>query len=751
MLNKLLDFDMDEPEDIGNNSTVEEVNMRDMAIIGVSAKFPMADDIHCYWANIANKVECFRDIPKKRKDDVDGFLAYKGTDMNDCEWMPYLEEIDKFDYNFFGISPNEAKLIDPNQRLFLETACNAVDDAGYSQKTLRGSKTGVFVGLSTEFKFVKMLDEFVPSLALTYFPLNLSSYVPGRVAHFLDLIGPSVVVNTACSSSLAAVHYACQAIRAGECNMAIAGSISINLLPQTKSQKLSIVSPDSKVKAFDTDANGTAFGEGVGAILIKPLFKAFEDGDNIYSIIKGSAVNHDGKSIGITAPNPLGQETVLCNAWRDAGINPETISYIEAHGTGTQLGDPIEIQAIQKAFRRSTEKEGFCAVSSVKPNIGHLDCASGIAGLIKAVMALKNNKIPPSINFETLNPKISMENSPVYINTELKEWEKGTTPRRCGVSSFGMSGTNCHVVIEEAPANIKSEADEGQFILTLSAKKPSILKDLVAGYSSFLDKNDMLNIGDICYTLNTGRDHYNCRLAFPVTDYNDLKSKMKYLNSLEGFNQIKESFFYGEHEVVPKIKENLCIGEISEDEINDLNEIAKVKIKQFTEGEKQDVQILKDICALYVKGSEVNWNSFYSDYKMRKVNLPSYPFEKTRSWVDIPDAKDINELPDEQIKKGIPESEKITRSIKLKGREKEDDYSNTERQIAEIWAGLLGVQEINIYDDFFELGGNSLVAVKIEIEMEKVNIPAKYTDLDDYSTIKELAAFIESKKEGQNI
>lgn len=305
---------------------------------------------------------------------------------------------------------------------------------------------------------------------------NLSPIIASRISYLLDLRGPSMVVNTLCSSSLVALHLGCQSLKKnGECSMALIGGVQINLIP-IRQVEVGIESSSKRTRTFDHQSDGTGAGEGVIAFLLKPLEKAMKDEDNIYAVIKGSAYNQDGASAGLTAPNPAAQEDVIIKAWQEAGLDPETISYIEAHGTGTRLGDPIEIDGIKRAFRRYTDKRQFCAIGSVKSNIGHLDASAGLAGLLKAVLALQKGKIPPTINFERPNKMIAFHKSPVYVNTKLREWETDGFPRRCGVSSFGFSGTNCHVILEEAPhmeaGKDKKDNKEGDFrILTFQQKK----------------------------------------------------------------------------------------------------------------------------------------------------------------------------------------------------------------------------------------------------------------------------------------
>jgi acyl transferase domain-containing protein len=368
-------FKLNSIQDKKSDIEIEEISSKDIAIIGMALRFPNADSIEEFWRILEDGVDCIGDIPEIRKNDINNYLEYSDLVENTgFIKAAYMKEIDKFDCGYFRISPKEAELMDPHHRMFMEVAIEALEDAGYGGNKLAGSRTGVYVGL-TNFKqkgYSDIIAEIEPGSLSTAVSGNLPSMIPSRISYFLDLKGPSMAVDTACSSSLTAVHIACQALRNGECDMALTGSVKIHIFPLNSSWQLGIESSDGKTKAFDESADGTGIGEGVAALLLKPYNKAVEDGDNIYAIIKGSAVNQDGSSIGITAPNSIAQADVIQKAWENAGIDPETITYIEAHGTGTKLGDPIEIDGIQRAFEKYTDKKQFCSIGSLKTNIGHL-------------------------------------------------------------------------------------------------------------------------------------------------------------------------------------------------------------------------------------------------------------------------------------------------------------------------------------------------------------------------------------------
>jgi acyl transferase domain-containing protein/acyl carrier protein len=649
-----------------SNINIEETSHRDIAIIGISAKLPMSDDIEDFWLNIKNGCEFTCDFPEDRKADVENYLKYKGSYPENINFQrgAYLSEIDKFDYAFFQLSPMEACLMNPIQRLFTETAWEAVEDAGYGGKRIEGSRTGVYIGLISDlegYKYKNIISDIDPSMLRMAVGGNLSAIIPSRLSYLLDLKGPSLCIDTACSSSLVALHMACQGIRNGECDMAVAGGVRIILLPvDNENEKIGIESSDGYTRTFDEHSDGSGMGEGVVAMLLKPFHKARMDGDTVYAVIKGSAINQDGSTMGITAPNPKAQADVVLKAWENAGINLATASYIEAHGTGTRLGDTMEIQGLKNVFEKFTSRKQFCAIGSLKSNLGHMfDCA-GIAGLLKALLALDHKQIPPAVNFNLPNKKIDFYDSPMYINTRLKNWEAGQSPRRCGISSFGLSGTNCHVVLEEAPPLMKKSGDllKRPRILAISAKSKRSLEQLVCKYNLYADGNMDSDVGDICYTACTGRGHYRYRLACIVKDVNDMKQKTGLVKSagLQSFSHDSGGcIFYKEHKVVPGKNDVKNKIEITESEKTELNRICQNEIEKYKSSDNEE-EILKELCRLYVNGAVIEWEGLYRDGKFNKVNLPVYQFEHSRCWVDIPAYK----------KESLFEKDKLFYTIKWK-------------------------------------------------------------------------------------
>ncbi|WP_392535260.1 SDR family NAD(P)-dependent oxidoreductase [Nostoc sp. C117] len=500
-------------------------NDSEIAIIGISCRLPQAKNIDEFWHNLREGVECISFFNSQE-------LVSSGVDpelLNNTNYVranSVLSDIDMFDAFFFDISAREAETIDPQHRLFLEQAWEAIENAGYDPQTYKGS-IGVYAGsgintyllnnLYKKFDTSKPIDDYKYRLLIG----NDKDFLSTRVSYQLNLKGPSINVQTACSTSLVAVHLASQSLLNGECDIALAGGVAVRVPQKTGYlyQEGMIFSPDGHCRAFDAKAAGTIGGSGVGLVVLKRLEDAIADGDFIHAIIKGSAINNDGAlKVGYTAPSVDGQSAVILEAQTVAGIAPETITYMEAHGTGTPLGDPIEITALTQAFSTNTQNKGFCAIGSVKTNLGHLDVAAGVAGLIKTVLALKHQQIPPSLHFESPNPKIDFANSPFYVNTELLEWETKSTPRRAGVSSFGIGGTNAHVVLEEAPPQQPSGKCRPYQLLVISAKTSSALEVAIANLSAHLQQHPELNLADVAYTLSKGRKAFDYRRMLVCQD-----------------------------------------------------------------------------------------------------------------------------------------------------------------------------------------------------------------------------------------
>ena len=512
-----------------------QVDDADIAVIGISGRFPKAQNLEKFWQNLRDGVECISFFSDQELESV-GIDHATLSDPHYVKAAVPLEQIDLFDASFFGYNPRDAKIMDPQHRIFLECACVALENAGYNPQTYSGS-IGVYAGSTMSNYLFNLysnsnIRESVSDVEISLG--NCPDYLPMRVSFKLNLTGPSYAIQTSCSTSLVAVHVACQSLLNYECDMALAGGISI-LDMQPKSgylyQEDGILSPDGHCRAFDAKAKGTIFGSGVGIVVLKRLKDALADGDCIHAVIKGSAVNNDGSlKAGFTSPSVERQADVIAEAIAAAGVEAETITYVETHGTGTPLGDPIEIKALTKAFRTSTRKQGFCAIGSVKTNVGHLDAAAGIAGLIKTILALKHKQIPPSLHFEQPNPQIDFANSPFYVNNTLSEWKTDKSPRRAGITSLGFGGTNAHVILEEAPSVEASNPGRTHKLLMLSAKTSSALETATVNLANYLQQYPELNLADVAYTLAVGRQTFNHRRILVC---HDIEDAVKTLHPLE--------------------------------------------------------------------------------------------------------------------------------------------------------------------------------------------------------------------------
>ena len=486
----------------------------DIAIIGMAGRFPGAADIRRFWQNLRDGVES---ITQFSDEDVLRAGANPSVlkDPNYVKAGAILDDIEMFDASFFGLTPREAQIMDPQQRLFVEAAWNVLEHAGYDPGRYAGS-IGVFAGTGISSYLLNNLypnQELQESVGLLPLILgNDKDSLTTRVAYFLDLTGPCYTVQTYCSTSLVAVSVACENLLSGVCDMALAGGVHISV-PQKIGytyQEGGIASPDARCRAFDARAKGAPLGNGVGVVLLKRLTDAIADGDTIHAVIKGWAVTNDGAMrVGYTAPGVRGQAGVILEALASTDIDPETITYFEAHGTGTALGDAVEFAAMTKAFAEYTDKRGFCAVGSVKTNLGHLDRAAGITGLIKTILALQHRQIPATLHYEQPNPEIDFGQTPFYVNTTLRDWVVDEDmPRRAGISSFGMGGTNAHVIVEEAPQIPTSAPRRPAFLLPLSAKTPTALTTLARNLGRYLHEEQVENLADVAYTLQMGRSAF---------------------------------------------------------------------------------------------------------------------------------------------------------------------------------------------------------------------------------------------------
>ncbi|MFC9712829.1 SDR family NAD(P)-dependent oxidoreductase, partial [Paenibacillus sp. NPDC056933] len=589
-----------------------------IAIIGMSGKYPDAPDLVQYWDNLVQGKNSIRVIPPSRwqvEDYYDPRLSQRGKVY--CKWIGMLDDIDCFDPLFFNISPAEAEDMDPQQRLFLQEAYHAFEDAGYSREQLSGSKCGVYLGIMSNEYGLMLYQNQVGANSTTG---NSFAIAAARLPYYLNLKGPAVPVDTACSSSLVAAHIACQALKSGEIDMALVGGVTLYLTPESYISMCGagMLSPDGQCKTFDNTANGFVPGEGAGALVLKRLKDAEADKDHIYGVIIGSGLNQDGKTNGITAPSANSQMELEREIYEKYSIDPETIGYVEMHGTGTKLGDPIELEALSTVYGEKTDKRNYCAIGSVKSNIGHTSAAAGIASIQKVLLSMKHRKLVPTLNFEKHNEHFDFKQSPFYVNTEVKEWEsKNEAPLRAGVSSFGFSGTNAHFVIEQYTgkgAETRTNSDDNDPVLVvLSAKSEKQLQQYVKHVMEWLKNDRYTSLRDVAFTLQTGREPMDYRLAVKAESMTNLLQKFDaYVNGHDAANIFSGNTKQNRNEVV----------------IYD-SDAQAIKVLEVWLLNKQ----LDRVADIWVKGAKVNWNLLYSEDQPYRVSLPTYPFLKNRYWL----------------------------------------------------------------------------------------------------------------------
>ncbi|MFB2880050.1 MupA/Atu3671 family FMN-dependent luciferase-like monooxygenase [Floridanema aerugineum] len=511
---------------------IEKTKKEPLAIVGMGCRFPGgANSPEAFWELLSNGVDAISEVPPNRWD-IDAFYD---SDPNApgkmySRYGGFIDRLEEFDAQFFGISPREALTLDPQQRLLLEVSWEALENAAIKPDTLVGSKTGVFVGITVNDYLHRLLKRETTEIDAYQGTGNTSNAAAGRLSYFLGLTGPSLAVDTACSSSLVAIHLAIASLRNHECNLALVGGVNLQALPEVNVilSKARMLAPDGRCKTFDASADGYVRSEGCGVIVLKRLSDAIKDKDRILATIRGSAVNQDGRSSGLTAPNGLAQQTVIRLGLENSGVQPNQISYIEVHGTGTALGDPIEVGALAAVFGHHRSKDQPLTIASVKTNIGHLEAAAGMAGLMKVVLQMQHQEIVPHLHYKQPSPHIDWENLPIMVPRSKTEWQKVEGSRLAGVSSFGVSGTNAYVVLEEAPKleSVTSSVERSTHLLTLSAKTDRALRELAEKYASYLRSHPEVSIADISYTANCGRSHFSHRLAVVTPSSNHLREQL---------------------------------------------------------------------------------------------------------------------------------------------------------------------------------------------------------------------------------
>jgi surfactin synthase thioesterase subunit/3-oxoacyl-(acyl-carrier-protein) synthase len=577
----------------------EQQAFEPIAIIGMSCRVPQANNLTEFWDLLHEGKNIISPLPKSRLSLLEGTDERAKLDPNLKYWGGYLEAIDEFDAYFFGISPREAMYMDPQQRIVLEVAYECLEDAGFTMDVLAGSNMGVFSSLyASQFSHLHNPDSAMDAL---FIPTGTAiSMAANRLSYLFDLHGPSIVLDTACSSSLITVHLACLNLHAKLCDTALVSAVNINLLPSihTVLAKATMLSPTGQCHTFDAKANGYVQGEGAGAVILKPLSKALKDKDKIYAVISGGAINQDGKTNGLTAPNGLQQEQLLRQAYHTAQTNPSSVSYIECHGTGTFLGDPIEVQALGEVIGKNREDNKPCWISSIKTNIGHLEPAAGIIGLIKASLILKKGLIPPHLNFTIPNPHIPFNQYALKVPRKIEELPRYEKHSIVGVSSFGFGGTNVHIVLreqEQEEEKISTNLIKEQELFTLSAKSTAALSDLSTLWCAYLESNPEPSLAQICYNLHLKRSHYTYRLAIIANSRDDLYFKL---------TQNQEIFKSSEPD----------------------KSLSPTIIEVF-----DDIDLLT-LAKHYVNHAQIDWKKYEEGRFYSPIDLPLYPWQHKRYW-----------------------------------------------------------------------------------------------------------------------
>ncbi len=646
----------------GKLEALEQAKHEPIALVGMGCRFPGADNPEEFWQLLQEGRDAITQIPEERWDGSEYYDPKPNTPGKICTtyggFVPHLKE---FDASFFRVAPREAASLDPQQRLLLEVSWEALENAAIPADKIRGSQTGVFIGVSATDYWHQLLSRKTTEIDAYLTTGNTHSLASGRISHFFDFTGTSMSLDTACSSSLVAVHLAIKSLRDRECNMALAGGVNRLISPQISINfsQAKMLSPDGRCKTFDQGANGFVRSEGCGIVLLKRLSDAIADRDRIRAILLGSATNQDGRTSSITTPNSLSQQAVIKQALVNSKVTAQQVSYLETHGTGTSLGDAIEIEALSQIFADNQE----LVLGAVKTNIGHLESASGIASLIKTVLVLENQVIPANLHLKQPNDNLDWQNLPFKLPLQAIAWKQTAQPRIAGVSGFGFSGTNAHIIIQEAGGDVERQGEQGGqgrnlHLFTLSGRSKKALRQLATNYIDYLKLHPDLLIEDICYTVNVGRSHFNYRLATTVTSTTNLQTKLTQFIAEETSSELWQG------KVNPNQELQLAL--ISEQTGNELKELIESIIstslvspdtgnifweignKQTRENNEQeniifsqidpeldDWQIfLTGLAQLYILGVTIDWEAWAKNIAGRKISLPTYPFQRQTYWLD---------------------------------------------------------------------------------------------------------------------
>jgi acyl transferase domain-containing protein len=678
-----------------------------LAVIGMACRFPGARDPDELWRNLRDGVESILRLSEEDLDEAGIPLALR-RDPRFVAAGTLVDGFDRFDTALFGIDSAEAAALDPQLRVFLECAWQALEQAG-CDPIRRAETTAVFASAAVNGYCSRAHGAAPADRRWRGEPADLA----GFVSACLGLRGPSLNVQSACSSSLVAVHLACESLLAGRCDLALAGGVSIRL-PQKSGylhEEGGITSPNGRCRPFDARADGTVFGSGAGVIVLKRLADALAERDPIAAVILGSAVNNDGAGKpGFTAPIAAAQAQVISLAQAVAGVRPEEISYIEGHGTGTLLGDALELEALTQVFGTRAE-ERWCALGSVKANLGHLETASGVAGLIKAILALENRLLLPSPGFERPHPELEAAASPFFVSAQPAAWEAAATPRRAGVSSFGIGGTNAHLVLEEAPPPPSPEPSRSSQLLVLSAASERALAARAAAVADHLARRPDLSLADIAWTLQTGRRALPFRRAVVCADL----SQAATVEAVEG--RVAS--------VPPEVLQSPARLDVGPAGLEIGSEGLLLEIRPGCSGVEGSLWqgMLADLGRLWVSGVEVDWPALHAGEKRSRVRLPTYPLEGPRCWLS---SQEKAELP-------LPDAPPAPPAAGLPLKERE-------RLLCEIWQEVLGIAEVGVGDHFLELGGDSILGALVASRARAAGLAITPEHLFLHPTVTQLAA-----------
>lgn len=724
---------------ITNNS----FNMKDIAVIGMAGRYPKSENIDEFWKNLCAGVDCVTEIPYTRWDNnyFEGITSPSGKPMS--KWGGFISDVECFDAGFFGISPEEAALMDPQERHFLEVCWEGIENAGYTPDNIvistgeyKRRMVGVFVGVMHQDYAMLQSEESCNSKNI---PLSFNaSVIANRVSYFCNFHGPSIAIDTVCTSSLTAIHLALESIYRGESQVAIAGGVNLSVHP-SKYQSygmLDMHSSDGHCRSFGAGGDGYVSSEGVGAVILKPLEQALIDKDAIYAVIKSSAVNHVGKSSGMQVPSPVAQASVIKDCLDKIGIDPETIGYMEAHGTGTTLGDSIEADAMTKAYRKYTQSNGFCALGSVKSNIGHAESAAGISGVTSAILQLQNKKLLYPLHSKEINPYLNLEASPFYLTDQVMDWtvdriRKGNV-RRAAVHSVGATGTNAHIILEEAPDYVESIADETpRVLIPVSAQSREALTEYIRKLVGYIDANKNIPLSRFAFTLQTGRLACKERFITLATSLNEISARFH--EFLNGQQHIPNSWY----ESIDEMSDSRVLFD-SEEELQQMISLS------------MDKGNLDKVAELWSKGYPIDWKALYSELPGRS-HLPTYPFAKERHWITGASTEKQHEpqKPQNAAEYNFNEEVTLVRSADIEEKV-HDPITLSRSEKALLFCRNLvsnvtkkSVGAVNKDDGFFAMGLSSAAIVSMTSEIaDKIDPAILPSRLFEYSTVSQLSTFL---------